>query len=154
MKGYYKDPENSKAVLTEDGWFKSGDLGYMDKDGYLFLRGRSKNVIIGSNGKNIYPEAIEAVINENNFVLESLVYESEKKLIARVHLNYEALDTELNLQNVNESEARKKVDEQLNLILTTVNKKVSTFSKLNKIVEQPEPFEKTPTKKIKRYLYA
>ncbi len=153
MKGYYKDPEKTAEVLSKDGWFKSGDLGYLDADGYLFLKGRSKNVIIGSNGKNIYPEEIESVINENNFVLESLVFESEKKLIARVHLNYEELDSEFNLQNVKESEARKKVDEILNEILTTVNKRVSTFSKLNKIVEQPEPFEKTPTKKIKRYLY-
>ncbi|MCB0752851.1 MAG: AMP-binding protein, partial [Ignavibacteriae bacterium] len=154
MKGYYKDPDKTAEVLTKDGWFKSGDLGYIDKDGYLYLKGRSKNVIIGSNGKNIYPEEIEAVINENNFVLESLVYEADKKLIARVHLNYEALDNDLGLQNVNESEARKKVDEQLNELITSVNKRVTSFSKLNKIVEQPEPFEKTPTKKIKRYLYS
>ncbi|MBK8944130.1 MAG: AMP-binding protein [Ignavibacteriae bacterium] len=153
MKGYYKDPEKTAEVLTKDGWFKSGDLGYIDKEGYLFLKGRSKNVIIGSNGKNIYPEEIESVINENNYVLESLVYESDKKLIARIHLNYEELDREFNLQNVKESEARKKVDELLNDILVNVNKRVSTFSKLNKIIQQPEPFEKTPTKKIKRYLY-
>jgi len=88
MKGYYKDPERSKEVLTEDGWFKSGDLGYLDKDKYLYLKGRSKNVIIGSNGKNIYPEEIEAVISENNFVLETLVFESGGKIIARVHLKY------------------------------------------------------------------
>ncbi|MBK7105413.1 MAG: AMP-binding protein [Ignavibacteriae bacterium] len=153
MKGYYKDPEKTAEVLSKDGWFKSGDLGYIDKDGYLFLKGRSKNVIIGSNGKNIYPEEIESVINENNYVLESLVYESDKKLIARIHLNYEELDREFNLQNVKESDARKKVDELLNEIMVNVNKRVSTFSRLNKIVQQPEPFEKTPTKKIKRYLY-
>lgn len=87
MQGYYKDHEKTKDVFTEDGWFKSGDLGYLDKDGYLFLKGRSKNVIIGSNGKNIYPEEIESVINENEYVLESLVYHLEGKLIARVHLN-------------------------------------------------------------------
>lgn len=153
MKGYYKDPEKSKEVLTDDGWFIAGDLGYMDEDGYLFLKGRSKNVIIGSNGKNIYPEAIESVIMENPFVLETLVYESEKKIIARVHLNYEELDEELGLKDVNESEARKKKDALLNEIMTTVNATVSTFSKINKIIEQPDPFEKTPTKKIKRYLY-
>lgn len=153
MKGYYKDPEKSKEVLTDDGWFIAGDLGYMDEDGYLFLKGRSKNVIIGSNGKNIYPEAIESVIMENPFVLETLVYESEKKIIARVHLNYEELDEELGLKDVNESEARKKKDALLNEIMTTVNTTVSTFSKINKIIEQPDPFEKTPTKKIKRYLY-
>ncbi len=154
MKGYYKDPEKSKEVLIEDGWFKAGDLGYLDKDGYLFLKGRSKNVIIGSNGKNIYPEEIESVIVENNFVLETLVYESEGKIISRVHLNYEELDEELGLKDVNESEARKKVNSLLNDILSTVNSRVSTFSKINKIIEQQEPFEKTPTKKIKRYLYS
>jgi len=153
MKGYYKDPEKTKEILTSDGWFKSGDLGYIDKDGFLFLKGRSKNVIIGSNGKNIYPEEIESIINENGFVLETLVYESGGKIIARVHLNYEELDEELGLKNVNESGARKKIDQLLNEIMSTVNERVSSFSKINKIVEQPEPFEKTPTKKIKRYLY-
>ncbi len=153
MKGYYKDPEKTKEVLTDDGWFKSGDLGYLDKDGYLFLKGRSKNVIIGSNGKNIYPEEIESVISENNFVLETLVYESGGKIIARVHLNYEEMDEELGLKNSNESEARKKKDELLNEIMETTNSRVSSFSKINKIIEQPEPFDKTPTKKIKRYLY-
>ena len=153
MKGYYKDPEKSKEVLTENGWFISGDLGYLDKDGYLFLKGRSKNVIIGSNGKNIYPEEIESVISENPFVLETLVYETAGKIIARVHLNYEELDEELGLKDVNESEARKKIEGLLNEIMEMTNSRVSTFSKINKIVEQPEPFEKTPTKKIKRYLY-
>jgi len=110
MQGYYKDPEKTKEVLTDDGWFKSGDLGFLDKDGYLFLKGRSKNVIIGSNGKNIYPEEIESVINENNFVLESLVYESSGKIVARIHLNYEELDKEFGLNDGKESEARKKID--------------------------------------------
>lgn len=153
MKGYYKDPERTKEVITDDGWFKSGDLGYLDKDGYLFLKGRSKNVIIGSNGKNIYPEDIESVINENSFVLETLVYESGGKIVARVHLNYEEMDEELGLKNCNESEARKKKDELLNEIMVTTNARVSSFSKINKIIEQLEPFDKTPTKKIKRYLY-
>jgi long-chain acyl-CoA synthetase len=153
MKGYYKDPEKSKEVLTDDGWFISGDLGYLDKDGFLFLKGRSKNVIIGSNGKNIYPEEIESVISENSLVLETLVYETGGKIIARVHLNYEELDEELGLKDVNESEARKKIEGLLNSIMEMTNKRVSSFSKINKIVEQPEPFEKTPTKKIKRYLY-
>ena len=153
MQGYYKDPEKTKEVFTEDGWFKTGDLGYVDEDGYLFLKGRSKNVIIGSNGKNIYPEEIESVINENNLVLESLVYGSENKIIARVHLNYEELDVEMNTKNITEAEARKKIDSFLDELLSDVNSRVSSFSKINKIIEQPEPFEKTPTKKIKRYLY-
>ena len=154
MQGYYKDTEKTKEVLTDDGWFKSGDLGYLDKDGFLFLKGRSKNVIIGSNGKNIYPEEIESVIGENPFVLETLVYESGGKIIARVHLNYEELDEELGLKDVDEPEARRKVDKLLKDIMETVNSRVSSFSKINQIIEQPEPFEKTPTKKIKRYLYS
>ena len=85
--------------------------------------------------------------------MKILLFLNHKKLIARVHLNYDELDNEFNLQNFKESEARKKVNDLLNQILNDVNKKVSTFSKLNKIIEQAEPFEKTPTKKIKRYLY-
>jgi long-chain acyl-CoA synthetase len=154
MKGYYRDADKTKEVLTDDGWFKSGDLGYVDNDGYLFLKGRSKNVIIGSNGKNIYPEEIESVVGENNFVLESLVYESAGKIVARVHLNYDELDEELGLKDKIDSEARKQIDKILNTILQDTNERVSSFSKLNKIIEQPEPFEKTPTKKIKRYLYS
>lgn len=153
MQGYYKDIEKTKDVLTEDNWFKSGDLGFLDKDNYLFLKGRSKNVIIGSNGKNIYPEEIESVIGENNFVLETVVFEIGGKIIARVHLNYEEVDEKLELENADESEARKKIDDLLNEIMSLTNSRVSTFSKINKIIEQPEPFEKTPTKKIKRYLY-
>lgn len=154
MKGYYKDPERTKEVLTDDGWFKSGDLGYVDKDGYLFLKGRSKNVIIGSNGKNIYPEEIESVISEQEYVLESLVYLSDSKIVARVHLNYEELENEHDLNSKNENEARKIVAKILDDMLVAVNSRVSSFSKINKIIEQTEPFEKTPTKKIKRYLYA
>ncbi len=153
MKGYYKDPETTKAVFTDDGWFKSGDLGYIDDEGYLFIRGRSKNVIIGPNGKNIYPEQIEGVINDLPYVLESLVYEKEGKLIAKVHLNYEELDEKFNLHGLPEPDVRKKIQSILDSVLKTTNEKVSSFSRISKIVEQPEPFEKTPTKKIKRYLY-
>ena len=153
MKGYYKDPERTKEVLTGDGWFKTGDLGVMDKDGYLFIKGRSKNVIIGSNGKNIYPEEIESLINESAYVLESLVHERDDKLIARVHLNTDRIDEEHQIEKLNESKAREIINNILSEILTDVNTRVSTFSKLSKVIEQQEPFEKTPTQKIKRYLY-
>ncbi|GBD90832.1 long-chain-fatty-acid--CoA ligase FadD13 [bacterium BMS3Abin04] len=153
MKGYYKDPETTKNVFTEDGWFKSGDLGIIDDEGYLFIKGRSKNVIIGSNGKNIYPEQIESVINDLPYVVESLVVEKEGKLVAKVNLNYEELDEEYNLHNLPDPETRKKIKSILDGILKTANSKVSSFSKISEIIEQTEPFEKTPTKKIKRYLY-
>lgn len=153
MKGYYKDPEKSKEVLTDDGWFKTGDLGVLDNDGYLFIKGRSKNVIIGSNGKNIYPEEIESIVNENPYVLESLVHDREGKLIARVFLNSEAIDNDHQIEKLYESKTREIIDKILLDILNHVNNNVSSFSKLHRVIEQAEPFEKTPTQKIKRYLY-
>jgi len=153
MKGYYKDPERTKEAFTDDGWFKSGDLGTIDKDGYLYIKGRSKNVIIGANGKNIYPEEIESVINEFPFVAESLVFEKEGQLIARVYLSYEEIDLHYKLQSLKENQVREVIDNILSHILINVNERVSSFSRLNKIIEQREAFDKTPTQKIKRYLY-
>ena len=153
MKGYYKDPEKTKEVFTEDGWFKSGDLGVIDSDGYLFIKGRSKNVIIGSNGKNIYPEEVESIINELLFVAESLVIAKDEQLIAKIYLNYDQIDEEFKIQKLTEPEARKIVNKILDDLLSQINERVNTFSRINKIVEQREPFEKTPTQKIKRYLY-
>lgn len=154
MKGYYKDPEKTAEVFTEDGWFCSGDLGVMDKDGYLFLKGRSKNVIIGSNGKNIYPEEVEAIINEQRFVAESLVLDRDGKLEARIYLNYEQIDEVFQIAKLNETQARKITDEILKDIFTKSNERLNSFSKLIKYVEQVEPFEKTPTQKVKRFLYS
>ncbi|MBU0474933.1 MAG: AMP-binding protein [Bacteroidetes bacterium] len=154
MKGYFKDPEKTSEVFTEDGWFRSGDLGVMDKDGYLFLKGRSKNVIIGSNGKNIYPEEVEAIINEQRFVAESLVLDRDGKLEARIYLNYEQIDEVFQIAKLNETQARKITDEILKDIFTKSNERLNSFSKLIKYVEQVEPFEKTPTQKVKRFLYS
>lgn len=153
MKGYYKNEEATKAVFTDDGFFRSGDLGLIDKDGYLFIKGRSKNVIIGSNGKNIYPEDIESHINAMPYVLESLVHEKNGKIVARIHFNYEELDKTFGFYKMSESEATKKIKELLDNIQKTVNEKVPKFAKIQEVIEQPEEFEKTPTKKIKRYLY-
>lgn len=154
MKGYFKDPEKTAEVFTEDGWFRSGDLGVMDKDGYLFLKGRSKNVIIGSNGKNIYPEEVEAIINEQRFVAESLILDRDGKLEARIYLNYEQIDEVFQIAKLNETQARKITDEILKDIFTKSNERLNSFSKLIKYVEQVEPFEKTPTQKVKRFLYS
>jgi long-chain acyl-CoA synthetase len=153
MQGYFKDPEKTAEVFTEDGWFRSGDLGFVDSDGYLFLKGRSKNVIIGPNGKNIYPEEVEAIINEQSFVAESLVIDRDGKLEARIHLNYEQIDESFGIIKLNESEVRKIIDKILSDIFTKSNERLNSFSKLSKYVEQVEPFEKTPTQKIKRFLY-
>jgi len=153
MKGYYKDKERTAEVLSKDGWFRTGDLGVFDDDGYLYIKGRSKNVILGPSGENIYPEEIEAVINETEYVLESLVFEQNKQLVARVHLNYDWLDKELDCMKQSESKSEQCVKDLLENLRKHVNEHLSSFSKLARIIEQTEPFEKTPTQKIKRYLY-
>ena len=190
MKGYYKEPGITKEVFTEDGWFKTGDLGEMDKDGYLFIKGRIKNIIISPSGENIYPEDIEAVINSERNVVESLVYEIKGKLVARVHLNYEEIDKRYHefLSDANQryanlketagkryhdmkdsadqkysdikettaerfDDVQEKIKKRLSEIQQRVNNRVNRFSRLTIIEEQVEPFLKTPTKKIKRFLY-
>jgi len=152
MLGYYKDEQQTKEVM-EDGWFKTGDLGYIDADGYLFISGRSKNMILGPSGENIYPEQIEAIINEHETVLDSLVLLKEGKLIARIHLDYELIDKMFKADNTPESEVKEKINKLLEEMRIETNKKLASFSKITKFVEQIEPFVKTPTKKIKRYLY-
>lgn len=152
MLGYYKDEEKTKEIM-EDGWLLTGDLGYMDEDGFLFISGRSKNVIIGSGGENIYPEQIEAVINQNEAVLDALVMEIDSKLIARVHLDYEMIDEMFKADKASDAKVKKDITNYLEELRVDVNTQVASFSKVNKFVEQIEPFIKTPTKKIKRYLY-
>ncbi|NVO10469.1 MAG: AMP-binding protein [Bacteroidales bacterium] len=157
MVGYYKEEVLTNEMFTDDGWLKTGDLGVMNPKGYVELKGRLKNMILGPSGENIYPEEIEDVINNHDLVSESLVYELKGKLIARVHLNYEALegryshlrDAAITLQH----EIDLLIDEMLEEIRIYVNSRVSNFSKVNLVVVQVEPFEKTPTQKIKRYLY-
>jgi len=152
MLGYYKD-EQQTAEVMENGWFKTGDLGYIDEDGYLFISGRSKNMILGPSGENIYPEQIETVINEHETVLDSLVLQKDGKLIARIHLDYELIDKMFKADNTPESEVKAKIDKLLEEMRVETNTKLASFSKISKFVEQIEPFVKTPTKKIKRYLY-
>ena len=153
MQGYHKAPKITEEVLMKDGFLRTGDLGYIDEDGYIFLRGRLKNVIIGPSGENIYPEEVESIVGECDYVLESIVYRAEGKLVARVHLDYVKFDEERGTGKMIESKAREAVQKHLDSIKKTVNGKVSSFAKITKVIEQDEPFEKTPTKKIKRYLY-
>lgn len=153
MVGYYKEEDITKQAFTSDGWFITKDLGYLDKDGYLFIKGRKDNMIVGSNGENIYPEDIETILNEYDLVLESLVYEKRGKLIAKVHLNYDEIKEGeqfigLGTNTLTEKVAKVKLD-----LLTYVNDRVSKSSKISEIIEQTVPFEKTATQKIKRYLY-
>jgi len=153
MLGYYKD-EKQTAEVMEDGWFLTGDLGHIDEDGFLFISGRSKNVIIGSGGENIYPEQIEATINQNEVVMDSLVMEQDGKLVARIHLDYELIDKKFEADNTPDAEVREKIANLLEGMRVDVNSQISSFSRMIKFIEQIEPFVKTPTKKIKRYLYA
>jgi long-chain acyl-CoA synthetase len=151
MRGYYKMPEVTSSVFTADGWLKTGDLGTMDEDGYVYIKGRSKNMILGSSGENIYPEEIESFFFASPYVLEALVYQHEDRLVARVHLDADKMH-EL-FGNLSEAEKKDKRKELLEDIRQTVNGKASSFARIARIIEQVEPFEKTPTQKIKRYLY-
>lgn len=154
MKGYYKDPDTTKASFTSDGWFITKDLGYIDKKGNLFIKGRRDNMMLGPNGENIYPEDIESVINEFDLVLESLVVQKKGKLVAKVHFNYEEIKNGLLEEgdgSENLTDKLKKVKAEL---ISYVNERVNKFSRLSEITEQPVPFEKTATLKIKRYLYS
>ncbi|WP_299581121.1 AMP-binding protein [uncultured Sunxiuqinia sp.] len=157
MKGYYKEEQLTKDVFTEDGWFKTGDLGRFDKSGFLYIRGRIKNMIVGASGENIYPEEIESVINRMEYVLESLVVEKKGRLVAMVHLNMEEIEQRVKTMRSMKDEAVHKinarVDEILGEIQQKVNDEVNKFSRIQMVVLQPVPFEKTPTQKIKRFLY-
>ncbi len=155
MRGYYKAPEITKEVFTEDGWFKTGDRGMFDKNNMLHIKGRIKTMIVGASGENIYPEEIESVINKMRFVMESLVVEKKGKIVAMIHLNIEEIE---NNYKTMKAEAQQYFNERSEEILKEIQKKVNEevnkFSRIQQVVLQPIPFEKTPTLKIKRFLYA
>ena len=154
MKGYYKEPEMTREVLTPDGWFRTGDLGTLDSNNNLYIKGRLKNMIVGASGENIYPEEIESVINNFRFVAESLVIQQKGKLVAYVHLNMEELEKKYHLLKEDMSKQfEEKKEELLAELQAYVNSHVNKFSQINKVVLQPVPFQKTATLKIKRFLY-
>jgi long-chain acyl-CoA synthetase len=140
MRGYYKDEEKTKETFTSDGWLKTGDLGYLDKKGYLYIRGRLKNLILSSTGENIYPEEIETLLYQSPLVEDVLVSSGKnREIIARVF----------------PGEAAKEVNlaEKLEELRRTVNSRLASFSRIGRIEVLQKPFEKTPTGKIKRFLY-
>jgi long-chain acyl-CoA synthetase len=154
MKGYYKEPEMTSEVLTADGWFKTGDLGVLDKKNNLFIKGRLKNMIVGASGENIYPEEIESVINNFRFVVESLVIQQKGKLVALVHLNMEEIEKRYLVFKHDMSEKfEEKKKELLEELKAYVNANVNKFSQIYRVELQPVPFQKTATLKIKRFLY-
>lgn len=154
MLGYYKEPELTKNAFTDDGWLKTGDLGCFDQNGNLYIKGRKKNMIVGASGENIYPEEIESRINRMEYVLESLVVEKKGKLVALVHLNMEEFEKKYqNMKTEAVTFLNDKIDETLKEIQQKVNEELNKFSQIQRIILQPMPFEKTPTQKIKRFLY-
>ncbi|MFO8145274.1 MAG: AMP-binding protein, partial [Candidatus Syntrophosphaera sp.] len=153
MLGYFKDPQRTAKAFTEDGYFKTGDLGMLRKGRYLYIVGRCKNVIVSASGENIYPEEVEARLNEHGAVLESLVFESGGQIQARVYLNQEYLENHYDLEKLGNLQAGRIIKHVLEEVRVQANEKLSSFSRIQKIIEQTEPFEKTATQKIKRFLY-
>ena len=145
MSGYYKNEEATRAAFTDDGWMNTGDLGIIDDAGNIFIRGRSKNMILSSNGQNIYPEEIEAALNNQPYILESVVVDRSSRLVALVYLDSDKMKAD--------GFDGEGVSEKISEIMNIVNKGLPSYSKLAKIEIVDEPFAKTPKMSIKRFLY-
>ena len=145
MLGYYKNPEATAEVLDAEGWYHTGDLGTMDSQGNLYIRGRSKNMLLGSNGQNIYPEEIEDKLNSQPYVVESVVVQRGEKLVGLV---FPDLD-ELKAQGLSMHD----LDQLMKQNLQELNQQIPTYAKVSALEMRESEFEKTPKKSIKRYLY-
>lgn len=152
MQGYLNDPEATQDSFTEDGWLRTGDLGLFDSAGNLFIKGRSKSVIVLSNGENVYPEAIEHKVNAFPFVVESLVVENRGILEAWVYPDYEFIDGKTLGQS--RTQRHQYIATLFEEMRMTLNEQLSLSSRLSRVLERREPFVKTATHKIKRYLYS
>ena len=157
MKGYYKNPEATAAAFTEDGFFRTGDLCCFDEDGWLYIKGRSKNMILGPSGENIYPEDIENVLNSHVFISESVVTEDDGKLVALVHFDTDAIEARyaemVDTWHKKKHEFELFKQDLMRDIKQYVNERVNRYSKISEVVEEEQEFEKTATKKIRRFLY-
>jgi long-chain acyl-CoA synthetase len=154
MHGYYNNPQATRDAFLEDGWLKTGDLGVFDRENYLFIRGRSKNVIVGPNGENIYPEIIEGrLLQKFPLVQQAVVFQKEGRLKAKVYLDPESLESEIRTAERPQAEVDAFIQDLLESIRRGMNRELPSFSALHRIVRQEEPFELTPTNKVKRYLY-
>ena len=149
MLGYYKDPERTRQVLSDDGWFRTNDLACMDENGRFYIKGRLNNMILGPSGENIYPEEIEQVINNFGGVNESLVMERDGKLVALVKFD----DNVLNWNQETEDKFFENLQAKKKAVLDYVNKHVGKSSKVNSVEVVKEDFEKTATHKIRRFKY-
>ena len=145
MIGYYKNPEATKAVLMEDGWLRTGDLGLLDQKGNIYIKGRNKNMILGPSGQNIYPEEIEDLINSIDEVVESLIVDRDHKLVALVYPDYELLKTP--------EYADKDIKTLITSAIKNINKHLPQYSQISDIEIREQEFEKTPKRSIKRFMY-
>ena len=143
--GYYRNEEATKAVFTEDGWFRTGDMGVLDADNCLYIKGRSKCMILGPSGQNIYPEEVETVINSQPYVVDSLVIEEDGGLTALIYPDFQ--------QGAREGMNQKVFAEFIEGTLSELNKELPNYARLKKVKVMTEDFERTPKKSIKRYLY-
>lgn len=143
--GYYKNKQATKDAFTNDNWFKTGDVGIIDHEGYLYLKGRSKCMILGPSGQNIYPEEIEAVINNVTYVIESLVIEDKNGLTALVYPDYHLAEMD--------GMTGQDLEDRITNGLPEINKLLPSYAQIRKIEFMPEDFERTPKRNIKRYLY-
>lgn len=157
MLGYFKNPEATAEVFTSDGWFRTGDLGEFDRDGWLYIKGRLKNMIVGPGGENIYPEDIESVLNSHVCIADSIVTEQEGRLVALVHFNRDEIEAMIDdwreEWNTYKEAWEAKTEQLKKEIMDFVNAKVARFSRISEVVEEKEEFVKTPTQKIRRFLY-
>ncbi len=145
MLGYYKNPKVTADVLSKDGWLRTGDLGVLGENNRIFIKGRSKNMLLGSNGQNIYPEEIESKLNTMPYILESLVLQRDNKLHALIYLDYEKIkDENLSEEDINKYMENNRIE---------INKTLPEFARISGFTIQKEEFIKNPTKKIKRFLY-
>lgn len=151
--GYYLDPVRTAESLTPDGYFRTGDLGYRDERGRFFVRGRSKTMILGASGENIYPEEIEAELSRCPHVEEALVYGGDEGLVALVHLRPEAISEALAKVKAGVDQAERVVGELLESIKRETNQRLASFCRIRTVEHHPDSFQKTPTQKIKRFLY-
>jgi long-chain acyl-CoA synthetase len=145
MLGYYKNEKDTKASFTKDGWLKTGDLGVIDKNDFIFIRGRSKNMLLGPSGQNIYPEEIEAKMSNQNFVGECVVVDRNHKLVALVYPDFEAMKAE----KVEETDLAKIMEENRK----KTNAELPKYEQISLVELVQEEFEKTPKRNIKRYKY-
>lgn len=145
MLGYYKNEEATEAVLDKDGWLHTGDLGTMDADGNVFIKGRSKNMLLGSSGQNIYPEEIEDKLNNMPYVAESIIVQQNNKLVGLVYPDFDEIFAN-GLKNED-------IDRIMEENRVTLNSMLPGYSQVAKMKVYPEEFEKTPKKSIKRFLY-